>query len=91
MTVGINYITIDTSSMNTSAMSYDHWQLVVDIIRPRVEAEGIQIVQLGEKNCTPLTGCYMAIGQCNFNQKAYVVKNVCVCSLPLLEDSRPLA
>ena len=43
------YITIDTSSMNTSAMSYDHWQLVVDIIRPRAEAEGIQIVQLGEK------------------------------------------
>tara|TARA_R100001163_G_scaffold18621_1_gene16436 strand:- start:1439 stop:2626 length:1188 start_codon:yes stop_codon:yes gene_type:complete len=69
------YITIDTSSMNTSAMSYDHWQLVVDIIKPRVEAEGIQIVQLGEKNCIPLTGCYMAIGQCNFNQKAYVVKN----------------
>ena len=69
------YITIDTSSMNTSAMSYDHWQLVVDIIKPSLEAKCIQIVQLGEKNCTPLTGCYMAIGQCNFNQKSYVIKN----------------
>ena len=69
------YITIDTSSMNTSAMSYDHWQLVVDIIKPYLEAQGIEIVQLGEKNCVPLAGCYMAIGQCNFNQKSYVIKN----------------
>ena len=69
------YITLDTSSMGTSAMKYDHWQLVVDIIKPFLESKGIQIVQLGEKNCTPLQGCYMAIGQCNFNQKSYVIKN----------------
>ena len=69
------YITIDTSSLSTSAMHYDHWQLVVDIIKPFLDNKGIQIVQLGEKDCTPIKGCYMAIGQCNFNQKSYVIKN----------------
>ena len=69
------YITIDTSSLSTSAMHYDHWQLVVDIIKPFLDNKGIQIVQLGEKDCTPIKGCYMAIGQCSFNQKSYVIKN----------------
>ncbi len=69
------YITIDTSNLGTQAMTYDHWQLVVDLIYPKLELMGISIVQLGDKNCTPLTKCYLAIGQCNFNQKAYVIKN----------------
>tara|TARA_Y100000361_G_C11159022_1_gene345956 strand:- start:793 stop:1974 length:1182 start_codon:yes stop_codon:yes gene_type:complete len=67
------YITIDTSSLGTQAMAYDHWQLIVDLIYPKLEPLGISIIQLGEKNCAPLNKCYLAIGQCNFNHKAYVI------------------
>ncbi|HIB43515.1 MAG TPA: hypothetical protein EYO37_06020 [Nitrospina sp.] len=67
------YITIDTSNLGTSALAYDHWQLVVDLIQPKLKEQKIQIIQLGNKNDTPLQNCYMAIGQCNFNQKAYII------------------
>ena len=68
------YITIDTSNLGTQAMTYDHWQLIVDLIYPKLELMGISIVQLGDKNCTPLTKCYLAIGQCNFNQSGFFCK-----------------
>ena len=64
-----NFITLDTSNLGTSALSYDHWQLVVDLISPELEKKGIKIIHLGDKGDTPLTSCYSAIGQCNFNQK----------------------
>jgi hypothetical protein len=68
-----DYITIDTSSLNTSAMAYDHWQLVVNLISPILEKEDIKIMQLGTNACRPLSGCYNTLGQCNFNQKSYVI------------------
>jgi hypothetical protein len=67
------FITIDTSNLGTSALVYDHWQLVVDLIYPQLEEQGIRIIQLGNRDDTPITNCYMTLGQCNFNQKAYVI------------------
>mgnify|MGYP003111923392 FL=1 len=69
-----DYITLDTSSLSTGSLVYDHWEQVVNLIRPILEAKKIFIVQLGDKSDKPLPGCYMALGQCNFNQKAYVIK-----------------
>ncbi len=69
-----NYITIDTSGLKTPAMKYDHWPLVIELIKPKLDELDISIVQLGDKDCTPLKDCYLAVGQCNFNQKAYVIK-----------------
>ena len=43
------YITIDTSNLGTSALAYDHWQLVVDLIQPKLKEQKIQIIQLGNK------------------------------------------
>ena len=75
------FITIDTSNLKTSALAYDHWQLVVDLIYPLLEEHKIHIIQLGNKGDTPLAKCYMAIGQCNFNQKAYIInKSLVHCS-----------
>jgi hypothetical protein len=82
-----NFITIDTSNLGTGALSYDHWQLVVDLIHPKLELQGVKIIQLGNKDCTPLRNCYMAIGQCNFNQKAYVLKKSLVHACPNNESS----
>ena len=68
-----NYITVDTSALGTNSLAYDHWQQVIDLIKPVLEAKKISIIQLGDKKDKPLTSCYMALGQCNFNQKAYVI------------------
>ena len=76
------FITIDTSNLKTAALTYDHWQLVVDLIHPRLEEQGIKIIQLGNKGDTPLKHCYMAIGQCNFNQKCYVINKSLVHACP---------
>ena len=67
------FITLDTSSLGTSSLSYDHWQLVVNLIGPELEKNNIKILHLGDRGDTPLANCYSAIGQCNFNQKCYVI------------------
>jgi hypothetical protein len=67
------FITIDTSNLGASALSYDHWQLVVNLVGPELEKNNIKILHLGDKGDTPLANCYSAIGQCNFNQKCYVI------------------
>ena len=41
------YITIDTSGLGTNAMQYDHWQLVVDLIEPKLKELDIKIIQMG--------------------------------------------
>ena len=67
------FITPDTSSLGTKALSYDHWQLVVDLIYPKLQELGITIIQLGDKEDRLLPNCYSTMGQCNFNQKAYII------------------
>lgn len=72
------FITLDTSNLNTSALSYDHWQLVVDLIYPTLKEKGIEIIHLGDKGDTPLRSSYTTIGQCNFNQKCYIINKALV-------------
>ena len=67
------FITLDTSNLGTSALSYDHWQLVVNLIGPELDKNNIKILHLGDRGDIPLANCYSAIGQCNFNQKCYVI------------------
>ena len=75
------FITIDTSNLGTSALSYDHWPLVVNLIHSKLQEQQISIIQLGNKEDTPIPNCYMTIGQCNFNQKAYIInKSLVHCS-----------
>ena len=75
------FITIDTSDLGTSALSYDHWALVVKLIYPKLQEQKIDIIQLGNKEDTPIPNCYMTLGQCNFNQKAYIInKSLLHCS-----------
>ena len=76
------FVTIDTSNLGTSALVYAHWQLVVDLIYPVLAEQKIQIIQLGNKEDIPLKNCYLAVGQCNFNQKAYVVNKSLVHACP---------
>jgi hypothetical protein len=68
------FITLDTSSLGTDAMAYNHWSIVLESLAPRLDKEGIKIVQLGPKGCEPIPGCYITVGQCDFNQRSYIIK-----------------
>ncbi len=81
------FITIDTSNLKTASLAYSHWQLVVNYMTPHLEDHDIKVVHLGDKGCAPLAGCYTAVGQCNFNQKAYVIKKSLVHASPNNESS----
>ena len=81
------FITIDASNLGTAALAYDHWQLVVDLIQPKLGEQGIKIIQLGNKDCVPLRNCYITLGQCNFNQRAYVLRKSLVHACPNNESS----
>jgi hypothetical protein len=73
-TTGKKYITIDTSSGEESCR-YDYWPLVVDFLAPHLKKMDIQVVQLGDKGDKQVPGCYIAVGQTDCNQKAYVIRN----------------
>ena len=56
------FITLDTSSLGTKALSYDHWQLVVDLIHPKLKDLGITKIRLlGASAKYPLTGFNLEI------------------------------
>ena len=74
MAVQGKYITLDVST-DDDASKYDHWHMVVDYLVPHLKELGVTIVQLGDKEDEQLPGCYIAVGQTDINQKAYVVKN----------------
>ncbi len=55
--------------------SYDHWQIVIDLILPALKKRGIDIVQIGAKNEKPYIGCLHTQGLTSINQAAYIIKN----------------
>ena len=74
MAVQGKYITIDTSSDDESN-KYSHWVMVLDFLAPHLKNLGVTVVQLGNKEDQQIPGCYIAVGQTDNNQKAYVIKN----------------
>ncbi len=74
MAVEGKYITIDTSSDDESN-KYSYWAMVVDFLTPHLKQLGVTVVQLGSKDDEQIPGCYIAVGQTDPNQKAYVIKN----------------
>lgn len=71
------YATLDVSSDDHSN-KYDHWDMVLDFLQPHLKQIGVQVVQLGDKDDTQIPGCYIAVGQTDENQRAYVIKNSCL-------------
>lgn len=69
-----DYITIDTSSDDESN-KYSYWTMVLDFLSPHLKQLDITVVQLGGKDDTQIPGCYIAVGQTDPNQMAYVIKN----------------
>jgi hypothetical protein len=67
------YITFETST--DPARDYDYWHDVINVMQPKLEEEGITIVQLGKPGSKQVQGCAAAIGVTNRNQEAYIIKN----------------
>ena len=74
MAVEGRYITLDVSSDDESN-KYSHWDMVLDYMAPYLKEKNITVVQLGNKDDKQIAGCYIAVGQTDNNQKAYVIKN----------------
>ena len=74
MAIEGRYITIDTASDDESN-KYSHWSMVLDFLTPYLKEKKITAVQLGGKEDEQIPGCYIAVGQTDPNQKAYVIKN----------------
>ena len=80
------YVTLDASSKEGSN-KYSYWKNVLEMLAPHLREMDITVVQLGDKDEEQIPGCYMAVGQTDNNQKAYVIKNselhICVNNLSL--------
>lgn len=55
--------------------TYDNWQIVIDMIHPFLEREGIKILQIGAKNEKAYNHCTHLQGATTLNQVAYLIKN----------------
>lgn len=68
------YITLSASS-GQAAKSYDHWQLVIDMLNPLIASHGIHIVQLGDKETPLFSGTYDLRGKMTVPQSAHLVQH----------------
>ena len=68
-----NYIVFHPISKD--AKTYTHWQTVLDLLRPWLEAENISIVQIGGPKEPPYSGCIVTSGSTSSNQVAYLIRH----------------
>ena len=67
------YITFQPFSSG-DIKNYDHWQQVIDLIRPIFQKNNIQILQIGARDDKEIRGCARISGHTNINHAAYVIK-----------------
>lgn len=67
------YITVHTTSKLSK--SYSYFQEVINIIKPILDKENIQIIQIGAKEDNKIRGIIDLCGATNINQTAYLIKN----------------
>lgn len=58
-----------------NSRKYSYWQEVIDLITPILNKENISIVQIGGQNEIGYNQCVHLMGQTNYNQTAYIIKN----------------
>lgn len=68
------YITIQPFS-NYSGKQYDYWNEVISYIAPKLEENGIKIVQIGKKDDSPIASCIWAQGTTTIAQASFLIKN----------------
>jgi hypothetical protein len=53
---------------------YDHWDSVIRLLKPVLDKEGIDILQIGTDKEKPVQKCKNLLGKTEFNQLAYIIK-----------------
>ena len=53
---------------------YDHWDSVIRLLKPALDKEGIDILQIGSENERPIGKIKNLLGKTTFNQMAYIIK-----------------
>ena len=66
------YITIQSGS-GMGAKNYDYYNEVVQLIKPLLEKNNIEIIQLGGKEDIPIFGCNYLQGQTDLHQSNFIV------------------
>lgn len=66
------YVTIDFD-LSMQSLCYDHWQEVVDMIKPYLDESGIKILRVGSNKGLPIEGVYNYTDK-TFNQNSYILK-----------------
>ncbi len=67
------YITIQNSS-GMPAKNYDFYQIVLDLLLPILNKEGIKVIQLGEKEAPQLNGAMDLRGMTTLSQSYFIIK-----------------
>lgn len=82
-----NYITFHTNDKKSPARHYDHWNLAFDILKPFLEKNNIDIIQVGSAEDPPNKNCnFFTLGS-SFKQMSYIIKKA---KLHLGIDSLPV-
>lgn len=68
------YISLQATG-STEAKRYDHWNILMGLLRERFNKEDIAVVQIGLKSDPEVKGVVDLRGKTNINQAAYIIKN----------------
>jgi hypothetical protein len=68
------YITLHANS-GMQAKNYDYYNEVIQMIFPYLQKEGIDIIQIGEKDDKKINGCLHYTGLTNLKQTFYIIQN----------------
>jgi hypothetical protein len=66
------FITVQSSSVNQDAKSYDLWNDVISLVKPALNAAKIDIIHLGAKEDTAISGVIDLRGQTTLKQTNYI-------------------
>lgn len=81
------FITFHTNDKKSPARHYDHWSLVLSLIKPYLSKNNIDIIQIGSKDDPVLDICDLHYLECTFKQMGYIIENA---ELHLGIDSLPV-
>jgi hypothetical protein len=72
--VSNKFITFHTNKEKSPARHYDQWRLVIDLIKPFLQKEGFDIIQIGGKGDEVIKGCDFCYLDCSFKQMMYIIE-----------------
>lgn len=67
------YITLDTGS-DAQSNAYDHWDIVIKLLKEPLNKNGIKIIQIGSSDCEQVRLIDKKNTDCSYKQTFYIIK-----------------